>query len=1757
MVTSYPEKTKATAPVTEIGYQVSNPYYWWQWLDETTPELVWPQSVYVYDQMRKTDSQVGSILRAVALLVLRTPWRVDPNGARKEVVEFVADDLGLPIVGQEAKAPPRTKDRFSWKDHLAEALLMLPLGHSYFEQVYRVDKDGKRAHLRKLALRPAKTIQKVNVAKDGGLVSIEQYWAPSDGEGPATIPVDRLVAYIHAKEGANWLGTSILRNCYKNWLLKDRLLRVQAQTIERNGMGIPLYTAQEGASGTDMASGLAMAKAWRAGESAGTAVPFGASLKLVGVEGTLPDSEPAIRYHDESIAKTVLAHFLNLGQQMGTGSYALGATLGDFFTLGVQTVGQQLADVANCHVVEDLVDINFGETEPAPKIVFDEIGSRQAATAEALSSLVGAGVIRPDEVLEGQARQYYGLPPADTSTMRTPPAGVPTDAPPAPPPPPAEMGATSVAASGEPDDPSAGARPSDPDPVPPPPPAPVAASAPELLGEDVDDFADLIGELLDEWVADQIPPEPIAAKFDPSQPRDRHGRWSLTAAVIDALKKQGGTQGHTQFDDGQYFDWSTYNPSTDTYNLEIGDEEDSVSFQLDTQQMEGLFSALTVTRLRDAHPDGHAQPHIAALAALGQTDHFIPNHGEDASSIDWSIRTKHGDYSFGVENDEGDSVGFDLSPTEMDKLIASLALSTQPPIQARAYVAAKYHPEELRIPGGKGGGRWTANPIGKAIAHALEEWGRGNGPDDPFHFDGKPIDREPLRKAAVARGINLRWGAPREEIVEALLAGARGEVKAQRVERQKRLGSGKFTITHGGKRVDVAVYTDAATGKKASLYLQSDTGRKGRLVTAQDDLAGLESWARDNGHTDVADWAAKERGGDKVEAPAPEKAAKKATKRAPAKKAAPKTTSATDADARAAQRQLDREAAKKAAAGKSAPAVEKVAPAKAATAAAKKAAPKAGVGAGASLEGRTTGDLRKIAEAEGIPLPKAGTRDQLAQTISDFRFRRDGRDGIVVFKRELAKGELGGPSDVGTPIAKPHRAAGAKSVAQLRREATADGIPLPKSGTAAELEQAIADFKFHRDTEEGSAHLHFQDPTKAPGHPDGLDSLDEPRLRSLAKEYEIPGAATKTPAALKAALRRKGAVAPDVTSAAPKAAPVSDAEVEDRIRAGYFARTQRPGMAVSLADIRQDLGDLDRAQVDDVLKRMNRTNHVDLSQGVKLTPAQRDAAAEIGGLPKHNIVIEQNSPRSIPAPAGHVVKDYAGPKAPGPTPEQRAQIEADIRAAYQRLARRPGGYVKMADIRDQIGSHDRPHVDEVLVDLNRNSPDLQIVAESNQKSLTARDIAAAVTFGGGRDRHMLVIAPKRLDRPPGSGSGFVPAAADPAARPAVGKLYQGTGYGPPTTFSGNAAVNYAERRLRAGDDPAQVAEDLRQAGRALRQQKLTDGDVQDRLTRSPGELKELRDSEARRLIATADAIEAGGVGPKGESVRSSAGHHTPGEPQRYRHGWIPIGNLRGPTADEMQAGLAAPGERQEEQLFGGAMAQTRKVTLPNGVVVVRKTDYQDSLEREHLASLVGHAINAPVPYVMPPVPESGEHRFPKASVHMGFAPGEFGGDVAEGIGHDAFEGRVMASDDAVLLGLLDTLIANRDRNDTNWLAEHHGDEIRLTGIDHASAFARNQLHPQTREVLPLRGLAELPNEDLSNPFARHFIAVGAIDDHGRKMDAWAAGNPMSPHDMATIGDRLQALRGDFDASGHLQWWDEMMARYAEIAKRAGGTRSRL
>ena len=391
--------------------------------------LRFPASARVFAKMGREDTQITSVLKALWLPIQRATWMLDPNGADPEVVALVSEDLRLPVLGDDPRKPvARRRGRVSWSEHLQKALLALQFGCMFFEQVYAEGPDG-RMHLHKLAPRMPGTLSKVNVASDGGLESIEQESATTGGTTVkgATIPVDRLVAYVHAPADTSWTGTSVLRPAYKHWMLRDQFLRLEAQVLDRNGMGVPVYVGSELTNDPkgDLEHGQSIAESMRSGKTAGAAIPAGAKMQLMGVSGQLVNPREAIAYHDSMMARAVLAHFLNLEGKGG--SYALAETQSDLFIQSLQTIAEWIADTATQHIVEDLVDVAFPDYDGmAPRIIAEPIASRKELSAQDLATLVRDKVLIPDKDLEEDTRRRYSMPakrPLSEARKENPAAG--------------------------------------------------------------------------------------------------------------------------------------------------------------------------------------------------------------------------------------------------------------------------------------------------------------------------------------------------------------------------------------------------------------------------------------------------------------------------------------------------------------------------------------------------------------------------------------------------------------------------------------------------------------------------------------------------------------------------------------------------------------------------------------------------------------------------------------------------------------------------------------------------------------------------------------------------------------------------------------------------------------------------------------------------------------------------------------------------------------------------------------------------------------------------------------------------------------------------------------------------------------------------------------------------------------------------------------------------------------------------------------
>lgn len=393
-------------------------------IGDWVPALTWPESILTYSRMRR-DAQVGGVLSACALPIRRANWAIDPGPASDEVVQRVADDLGLPVLGEadENDADPiggaaRTTGVI-WQRHLRQVLGYQTFGFMPFERRYRVDPDGS-VRLDALGQRPPWTIADIKVARDGTVQQVVQTTQPEP------LPGTRLAWYINDQEGSNWAGQSPLIPAYVPWLLKHEMLRVHATGIRRFSMGIPTVTAPSGATGTEIAQAQQLASAMRVGEETGAGMPAGFKFNLTGITGSVPDALAFIQYLDQQISKQALAGIIDLGQTE-VGSRALGETFLDLFTLALQAVADDIAMIATSGwpgmpgIVTDLVAQTWGEDEPCPSVVCIGVGQQHEITAQALQLLTQYGALTPDPKLEAFIRRSWRIPQVDPKFVKKPP----------------------------------------------------------------------------------------------------------------------------------------------------------------------------------------------------------------------------------------------------------------------------------------------------------------------------------------------------------------------------------------------------------------------------------------------------------------------------------------------------------------------------------------------------------------------------------------------------------------------------------------------------------------------------------------------------------------------------------------------------------------------------------------------------------------------------------------------------------------------------------------------------------------------------------------------------------------------------------------------------------------------------------------------------------------------------------------------------------------------------------------------------------------------------------------------------------------------------------------------------------------------------------------------------------------------------------------------------------------------------------------
>lgn len=409
----------------------------------------------VYREMADNDPTIGSMLFAIEKVITRLEWRIDPFSDNSKDGEISKEDKEVAAFVESCIHDMSE----SWDSTLSQMLSMLIFGFSYHEIVYKIrEGDNKnpqrkskfndgRIGWRKMPIRAQETLYRWDIDEDGGIQAMVQV-DPSAG-GIHTIPIEKALLFRTSSQKNNPEGRSILRNSYRAWYFKRRIEEIEAIGIERDLAGLPVaYVPPEFLSSTataEQATVLTTIKnivtSIKRNEQEGIVMPSMYDdqghkvfdLVLLSSGGSRQfDTDKIIQRYDQRIAMSILSDFILLGSDR-VGSYALGTSKMDLWSMSVDAIAKNIAEVINQHAIPRLLKLNGMDISRAPFLTYGEVSHVDLnEIAGFVGNLVQTGAIVPDPKLEEYLRDLANLPPAehDGQNFGMPPmpegAGVPS-----------------------------------------------------------------------------------------------------------------------------------------------------------------------------------------------------------------------------------------------------------------------------------------------------------------------------------------------------------------------------------------------------------------------------------------------------------------------------------------------------------------------------------------------------------------------------------------------------------------------------------------------------------------------------------------------------------------------------------------------------------------------------------------------------------------------------------------------------------------------------------------------------------------------------------------------------------------------------------------------------------------------------------------------------------------------------------------------------------------------------------------------------------------------------------------------------------------------------------------------------------------------------------------------------------------------------------------------------------------------------------
>jgi len=338
-----------------------------------------------YKNMLNYDAQVIAGFDLIEMGVLMRPWKIiHPDPKIQEILTKAFQRLRYP----------------NFRDAMKEMMNAIAYGFSVTEIVYE-NFEGFWMPRKQNGLKtfdPEFVLFFTDLY--GNLEAIKQ----DIGGEKTDLPLDRVLVWTHEKEFGNWYGKSILRGCYKNWYIKDAMMKFANIAYERFGAPILVGTVNNALDEAAMLLKLetlvsrAQAVITKNGPEDMTSVDVLESKKA-----EMP-YDKYIRFQNEMILRRML-----ISQKVfegGGGTYGPKVPL-DLIFMRFEDFRLELLDVLNT-LIQMITDLNWSNVA-YPIIEFEPLSLvDKTQLSQLIFNALEKGVVDVDEEW---IRPQLGIPP--------------------------------------------------------------------------------------------------------------------------------------------------------------------------------------------------------------------------------------------------------------------------------------------------------------------------------------------------------------------------------------------------------------------------------------------------------------------------------------------------------------------------------------------------------------------------------------------------------------------------------------------------------------------------------------------------------------------------------------------------------------------------------------------------------------------------------------------------------------------------------------------------------------------------------------------------------------------------------------------------------------------------------------------------------------------------------------------------------------------------------------------------------------------------------------------------------------------------------------------------------------------------------------------------------------------------------------------------------------------------------------------------